>query len=73
MRAVSFESSGGPQLVGGAELLERWRHSPDGVVWLDLIDEPREAEAELLQTVFGLHPLAIQDAQRDRTTSWRPT
>jgi len=66
MRAVLCEPGGGPQVVGGAELLDRWRDSAAGIVWLDLIDEPREAEAALLKTVFGLHPLAIQDAQRDR-------
>jgi magnesium transporter len=35
-------------------------------LWVDLYDVPAEEEAELLETQFKIHPLAIADAQRDR-------
>jgi magnesium transporter len=54
------------QRVGGRELLDAWRESPDAIVWIDLYEVPSEAETALLQQYFQLHPLAIQDAQRDR-------
>ena len=36
------------------------------MIWVDLSDNEKHTEEKLLQTDFGLHVLAIQDAQRDR-------
>jgi len=36
------------------------------MIWVDLCDNDKEDEAKLLESQFGLHQLAIQDAQRDR-------
>lgn len=52
--------------VGDASLLPVWRESRDGIVWADIADEPRERERELLIEGFGLHPMAVQDAQSPR-------
>ena len=53
-------------LTGSLDLLEAWRNEPGAVIWMDLTDNPKTDEAQLLEQHFGLHPLAIQDAQRDR-------
>ena len=52
--------------TGGEELVEVWRKQPESTIWVDLIDNDKNEEAEFLKSNFGLHPLAIQDAQRDR-------
>lgn len=57
--------SGGMQ-VGGVELIASWREHPDSVIWVDLVENPQATEAELLEREFGIHQLAIEDAQRDR-------
>lgn len=51
---------------GGAELLDRWQSEPGLQVWLDIHGALGPQEQELLQTRFGLHALALQDASRDR-------
>lgn len=51
---------------GGQELIQEWEQHPDSVIWLDSYEMDKDEEAELLKSVFGIHQLAIQDAQRDR-------
>ena len=43
-----------------------WRQNADSCIWLDCSAEPDATEARFLQDSFGLHPMAIQDAQRSR-------
>ncbi|MDY0069177.1 MAG: magnesium transporter CorA family protein [Porticoccaceae bacterium] len=50
---------------GGAELVGEWREDPASHLWIDLHDVPEEQEEPLL-VAFGLHPLAIRDARRQR-------
>ena len=50
---------------GGAELIDRWRASDRSVLWLRLEGEEPSDEASVLST-FGVHQLAIVDAQRSR-------
>ena len=55
-----------PVRIGGRELLDDWHRDPEAQVWVD-VDGGLEAEdSQILQEVFGLHPLALQDAARDR-------
>lgn len=51
---------------GGVQLVDDWSASSDALLWVDFEDEPLEQERELLAHRFGLHPLAISDAQRRR-------
>lgn len=51
---------------GGPELIDAWLDEPATVLWSNFFEEDPNTENELLQKCFGLHPLAIQDAQRDR-------
>jgi magnesium transporter len=52
--------------TGGRELIERWQAEPHTRLWADLDHEDLDAEREMLLTTFELHPLAVQDALRDR-------
>ena len=66
VRAMLYDQRAGRCEVGGQELLDVWRQGGDAVLWLDLLEVPKDAEAAMMIDYFGLHPLAIQDAQRDR-------
>lgn len=66
IRTLLFDPSTHTLTAGGREQLDRWRTSPDLTVWLDLAYEPEADERQLMIDYFGLHPLAIQDAQRER-------
>ena len=75
IRAFLYNRANRELSTGGAELCGQWRQGPDTLLWLDLVDEAAGSELQLLQQEFGLHPLAIQDAQRDRHSlpSWKPS
>jgi magnesium transporter len=61
-----YLSSTGQAERGGLDLLERWQSEPAATVWLD-IQGAFDAELQrLLQERLCLHPLALQDASRDR-------
>ena len=54
-------------IVAGDEgLLKQWQQQSDTILWLDLADNDPEVERRLLVDTLGLHPLAVQDAQRSR-------
>lgn len=61
-----FRPSTGELETGAEELIDRWQHDPEAVIWADLCDNDPRVEAKLLESRFGLHPLAIKDAQRAR-------
>ncbi|MEO8443896.1 MAG: magnesium/cobalt transporter CorA [Gammaproteobacteria bacterium] len=65
MRVMLVDPATGTQRTGGQELLAS-RSTPGTWFWLDLDNENPEAERALLTAEFGIHPLAVQDAQRDR-------
>lgn len=56
----------GKLMTGTEELIELWHKEPSSIIWVDLYEHDIDAETSLLQSEFGLHPLAIQDAQRER-------
>lgn len=56
----------GKLTTGGSELVDLWRDDPTAIIWIDLCGNDKKEESEFLETKIGLHPLAIQDAQRDR-------
>jgi len=66
IRTLLYDPVADRQTAGGRELLDPWREKQDAILWIDLWDLPRDEESQLMQRDFGLHPLAIQDAQRDR-------
>lgn len=57
--------AGGQRHCGGEELIARWQSSPDSHIWIDMQGEGQDSERRLLET-FDCHPMAINDAHRDR-------
>ena len=51
---------------GDMNLLDEWQNRRDTFVWIDFGGDDPELEKELLMSRFGLHPMAILDAQRVR-------
>jgi magnesium transporter len=66
IRSLLYEPGTSRFTAGGQELLDVWKASGDATLWLDLLEVPDALEKQLMTGYFGLHPLAIQDAQRDR-------
>jgi magnesium transporter len=66
IRTVLYRPSDGEIVTGSEELLAVWRREPDTIIWADFADNEPEAEKQALLSYFDLHPLAIQDAQRNR-------
>ncbi|SDK37067.1 magnesium transporter CorA family protein [Billgrantia gudaonensis] len=55
----------GQEHLGGEELIATWQAAPQGHIWIDMQGEPIARERELLEA-FGCHPMAIEDAHRER-------
>jgi magnesium transporter len=51
---------------GAMELLDEWQVQQETLLWADFWGEDPEQEQRILVERFGLHPMAIQDAQRER-------
>jgi len=66
IRTILYSPSTGGIKTGDEALLSAWEQEPDALIWADFSDNAPEAEAQILGSRFGLHPLAIHDAQRDR-------
>lgn len=52
--------------AGGEELVQQWRNTPGSWIWVDLYEEPAEAEQQFLVDHFMLDTGAIAEAQRSR-------
>lgn len=52
-------------IIGGEELIQRWRDNTDSHIWIDLESEEAKQENALLLSL-GCHALAIEDVQRYR-------
>ncbi len=66
IRTLLYDRDRNQVRTGGPELVSAWQQDTGSTIWLDCADEPVAAERQLLQECFGLHPLAIQDAERLR-------
>lgn len=66
IRTMLHDPVSNQQTVGAQNLLDVWRESTESTIWIDLYEFPSASETELLKEYFHLHPLAIQDAQRER-------
>lgn len=66
IRAVLHNPSTNEISIGDIKILEIWQKEPQSFLWMDFYDHPKESTADILQDNFGLHPLAIQDAQLTR-------
>ena len=66
IRTVLHAAPGAALQSGGDELLQAWQRDPQARIWADLSGEDPQAERAWMEDVFGLHPLAVADALRDR-------
>lgn len=66
IRAILYRASTATITTGHEELLAAWQGETDAIIWADFADNEPEAEKQILVSRFGLHSLAIQDAQRGR-------
>ncbi|MFY0989740.1 magnesium transporter CorA family protein [Halomonas sp. C05BenzN] len=65
MIRTMLATTDGRILSGDEALIERWRREAGSRLWIDLQGETRETERSLLER-FDSHPLAIDDAHRER-------
>jgi magnesium transporter len=66
IRTLLYDTVSGHLEEGDQELVRNWKQDENKLLWLDLADEPDETAKQLLCGELGLHPLAVQDALRDR-------
>ena len=66
IRVILHDQKTGETRYGDENLFSEWTSNPDLWIWADFYNEEPEKENALFGDVFGLHPLAISDAQRDR-------
>jgi len=66
IRTILYNKASNEIISGGKELVGVWQQNTDTRIWLDCSGVPEDEEKQFLQESFGLHPLAIQDAQRPR-------
>jgi magnesium transporter len=66
MRVMRIDPAAAKPHVGGAELLDGAKGIKTGWLWVDLEGLDPTEEGALLRERFGIHPLALQDAQRER-------
>ena len=66
IRAVLYDQSDHRHREGGVELIDEWERAPASQIWVAMENQPHESESLLLADRFGIHPLAIADALRDR-------
>lgn len=65
IRTVLYNPASKTTEFGAAELISKWQENPDSIIWFDL-ESSDEAEIRTYLQRFNLHPLAIQDASRNR-------
>ncbi len=66
IRAMLYDTKSVETVFGDERLVETWKDDPNKIIWVDLYEVPTEQERELLEKDFNIHPLAVQDATRDR-------
>ena len=52
--------------MGDLELVDRWQQDESTMLWIDIEGELNKSTAQVLQNKLQLHPLALEDAARDR-------
>ena len=66
IRTMLHDRNTGETRWGDEGLFAEWADNPDLWIWADFYNEELPHEKELFLETFGLHPLVITDAQRDR-------
>jgi magnesium transporter len=66
IKSLMYDASEKRLVSGGAELIDVWSGSPSNTIWLILGGADDARDREILTQRFGVPPLAIADALRDR-------
>lgn len=66
MKTFLYHPLQGTLDTGGDELLDTWQQDPDSFIWVDVAGPVTPDIKACLEGRFGLHPLAVADASRDR-------
>ncbi len=66
IRTVLYEPSEQRLREGGVELIDEWDLAPASQIWVAIDRQSSETVRSLLSDRFGIHPLAIADALRER-------
>lgn len=51
---------------GGEELIQVWNENQRSTLWLDFEKHDKQQERDVLEKIFNINKLAVDDAQRDR-------
>lgn len=66
IRALLYNPVTSELKLGDLSLLSEWRKQSESVLWADFSGESPEQERQVFTSDFGLHTMAVQDAQRLR-------
>jgi magnesium transporter len=66
IRTILYETAADRIASGGEELVQRWNNDPQSILWLDIGNHSTDDVSRLLGEEFGIHPLAVSDALRER-------
>jgi len=66
IRTLLYDPANDNLQEGGGELISTWEQDPSLLLWVDLADNAHEVDREIMVERFALHPLAVQDALRQR-------
>ena len=66
IRAVLHDPKDQRLQEGGAELIDAWEQAKASQIWVTIDGEDPDTERDLMSRRFGIHPLAVTDALRDR-------
>jgi magnesium transporter len=65
IRSLYFNADGKAQTDLSQEQLATALHDSQGILWVDFEATPAETDEKLLMSVFGFHPLAVDDALQE--------
>jgi magnesium transporter len=66
IRTILFETAAQRITSGGEELVQHWQNNLQSLIWLDIGEHDADEVRRLLEEAFGIHPLAVNDALRER-------
>lgn len=65
IRSIYFTGADEIRLDIPVQEFQQVMQNPQGILWVDFIDEDPEYSEDIMQNIFGFHPLAVDDALRE--------
>lgn len=66
IRAILYNPSSDEISIGSEALIDKWRKEQQSFLWVDFENHPTGSATQIMNRKFGLHLLAIHDAQLTR-------